>query len=260
MRSRYRISVGGVHLDSLDDNLRILDIQYSSPDFEIPEYRSANLNGYENIGDDDAYFNKTTVTVTFELHIYDIQERNAVCQKVNLWANAGGTLVTNDRENQRLWNTRCEKYASIESVRDWTAPLTVVFATTNIPYWVSSTGKTLSLKGKSAKGTLKMDGNIGQAKVSATVTAEAKFTSFQITAGSTVLKITGITVETGKQLVIDYVRNRHLRVRVDGKSVMANVDPSSSDLLTVPCGANTAVSITASNKVTATITARGLWL
>ena len=88
MRSRYRISVGGVQLDTLDDDLLILDIQHSEPDFAISENRNANEDGYDF---QTEYFKKTTVTVTFELHIYDVAQRNAVCQKVNAWARTGGT-------------------------------------------------------------------------------------------------------------------------------------------------------------------------
>ena len=259
MRSRYRISVSGVQMDTLDNDLLILDIQHSEPEFAITGNRNANGDGYDVIAD-EAYFMKTTVTVTFELHIYDVAQRNAVCQKVNAWAAAGGTLTTNDRAGQRLWNTRCEKFASIASAKNWTDPLTLVFATTYIPYWLSNDEKKLTLTGKSAKGKLKMDGNIGEAQVRATVTAEANITSFQITAGDKTLKLTGLSLASGKELVIDYVRNRYLRIRADGKSVMANLDKASSDLLTIPCGAESQISISANNKVTAVITARGRWL
>lgn len=257
MRSRYRIAVGSVHMDTLDDDLLILDIGCTQPDFQIQQNRAANLDGYD-VG--DAYFEKTTITVTFELHIYDIAKRNAACQAVNKWASAGGTITINDRTNQRLYNTRCEKYASIESARNWTDPLTIVFSTTYDPYWRTSTTKTLTLTGKSAKGTLKMDGNFGNAEVSATVTASAAISSFQIDVGNTTIKLTGLSLASGKNLVIDYVRSRYLRIRADGKSVMTKLDPSSSDQLLAPCGANTAVSISANAKVTAVITARGKWL
>ena len=145
MRSRYRISLGGVQLDTIDNDLLILDIGYTAPEVSTPEHRAADLDGVDC---GDKYFSKQTVTVTFELHIYDVAQRNAVCQKVNEWAAAGGTLVTNDRAGQRLWNTRCDKFASIESARNWTDPLTLVFTTTYLPFWVSNEDKTLTLTGK----------------------------------------------------------------------------------------------------------------
>lgn len=276
MRSRYRVSLGNVQLDSIDENLLILDISHSSSGEQITQSKVSGLDGYD-VG--DAYIEKTIVTVTFELHIYNIMERNYVCQLVNKWAAAGGTLATNDRytvkgiavdkktgaktyttEGQRLYYTRCEKFADIESARNWTDPLTLVFATTYEPHWCSQNTKTLTLTGKSAKGTLKMDGNTGISPVSVTVTANAAISSFQITAGGSTLKLTGLSLAKDKKLVIDYVNSRYLRIRADGKSAMAKLDPASSDRLTVPCGANTVVSITANNKVTAVITARGRWI
>ena len=262
MRSRYRISVNGVQMDTLDDNLLILDIAYSAPDHQVTRNRSAGLNGVE-IG--SPYFEGQTVTVTFELHIYDVAKRHEALQKVNAWAQAGGTLTTNDRAGQRLYYTRCERYASIASAKNWTDPLTVVFATTFIPYWMSNTAKAITLSGKTPKGTLKMDGNTGDAIVSATITPESTLTKIEISTGdknSTISKIVlaDISVAQGKQLVIDYVRNRFLRIRADGKNIMAKLEPASSDLLTVPCGVNTAVNISANAKVTAEISARGRWL
>ena len=259
MRSRYRISVGGVQLDTLDDDLLILDIQHSEPDFQISENRNANEDGYDYKADSE-YFRKTTVTVLFELHIYDVAQRNAVCQKVNAWANAGGTLTVNDRANQQLRNVRCEKYASIASAKNWTDPLTLVFSTTYVPYWQSSTTKTLNLSGKTPKGKLTVDGNIGNALVSVEATANANVSSFKVEIGSTNIELKGLSLTNGQKLVIDYARNRYLRIKADGKSVMDKLQACSTDLLTAPCGTTTAVSISANNKVTAVITARGLWL
>ena len=257
MRSRYRISVGGVHLDSLDDNLLILDISNTQPDRNIKKQTVANLNGYSVA---DTQVGQQSVTVTFELHIYEVAKRNEACQKVNEWASKGGTLVLNDRNGQRLYNVICEQYADIQSARNWTDPLTVVFSTTVNPYWQSSTPKTLTLTGKSASGTLVMDGNTDSANVGVTVTASAVVNSLQIKVGSTILKLTGLNVPAGKQVVVDYVGNRYLRIRANGSSVMTKLDPTSSDLLQAKCGASNAVSVTSNAKVTSVFTARGCWL
>lgn len=265
MRSRYRVRLAGVHLDSLDNDLLILDVQHSEPEFQISENRNDALAGYD-YRTDNAYFRKTTVTVTFELHIYDVARRNAVCQKVNQWAAAGGSLATNDRPDQILRNVRCEKYASIASAKNWTDPLTLVFATTYVPYWQSSAESVLNLSGKAPKGTLKLDGNTGEALVSVEVTAKASITSFKITVGDTNVELKGLSLTNGQQMVIDYARSRYLRIRVKENtsdkmtSVMSRLQPKSTDVLKAPCGAKTSVSISANNKVSASIKARGLWL
>lgn len=257
MTSRYRISVGGVHLDSLDKDLRILDIGYANPDRNVKKQTAANLNGIDIA---DTYVGEGRVTVTFELHIYDVAKRNEACQKVNAWASKGGSLVTNDRSGQYLQNVVCEQYADISSAKNWTDPLTLVFATTVNPYWVANKAKSVSMTGKSTSGTLSLDGNTGNALVSVTVTANESINSLQMTCGSTTLKLTGISIPSGKQVIVDYINSRFLRIRGNGSSVMAKLDKSSSDNLLAKSGASNKVSVSASGKVSASFSARGCFL
>lgn len=266
MRTRYRIQVGGVQMDTLDKDLYILDIQYSGLQRDVRTQTAANLDGMMVA---HTYDGKQTVTVTFELHIYDIAKRNAACQKVAAWAAAGGSLATNDRPDQYLRNVVCEQFPTIESARNWTDPLTVVFATTVTPYWLSTTAKTRNVTGKNFYAVLSLDGNVGSSLVNVTVTAKEKFTSLQITSGNTMLKLSGLNVTAGKQVVIDYVSSRYLRIRM-GKtkngtftsegSLMANLDPASSDNLLAECNADTRVSVVANGKVQVDISGRGQWL
>lgn len=257
MRSRYRVRLGDIHLDTLDKNLMILDVSHPTMQPKIMPATTSDLDGYEP---SDEYVEKNTVTVTFELHIYDIAKRNEACQKVNEWARAGGSLRVNERSGQYLRWVRCTRYANIASARNWTDPLTLVFETTYVPYWTSTTDCTLTLTGKAPKGNLNMDGNTGNALVLATITAQANVSSLQITAGSTMLKLTGLAMKNKDVLEIDYVHSRYLRIRVNGKSVLGNLNAASSDLLTVPCGTKTAIAISANGKVKAAIRARGYWL
>lgn len=258
MTSRYEVTLGDVKMSTLDKDLLILDVGYPVPEYETDEYTIANLDGYDI---SDTRLKKRLVTVTFELHIYDIQKRNEACQKVNAWAQAGGTLKINDRKDQYL-TVRCEQYPSVESVRDWTAPLTLTFATVAIPYWKSVTEKVLTISGTSASGTLKMDGNTSEALVSVTVTANVALTNatLQFVVGDTNIKLTNITLAKNKELVIDYKNSRFLRIKADGTSVLKQLDPSSTDNLRAKCGTNVSVSLSAGGKITAVFKARGLWL
>ena len=255
MITRYRVKLGIIQMDSLDDDLAILDVEHSAPDFQIDENRTANADGYDY---GEEYFKKTTVTVRFELHIYDIERRNEICQKINTWARAGGVLTVNDRKGQQLMNVRCAKFASVDSVRDWTKPLTIVFETTGCPFWQSEEESALDLAGTTPKGTLKLDGNTGKALVSVTATAQAAVTKFKISVGDTVIELKDLSVATGQTIVIDYVRNRYLMIRANGKSVL--MQPNSSDVLSATCGASSGVQINANGRVNATVKARGLWL
>jgi phage-related protein len=245
-------------MDTLNSNLLILDIQHSQPDRTAKKQTVANLDGCEI---SDTYVGQRRVTVTFELHIYDIAKRNEACQKINAWAANGGTLITNDRSGQQLINVTCEQFADIDSAKNWTDPLTVVFATTSNPYWVSTAQKTVSITGKTASGRLTIDGNVGMARVNVAVTAVEKVTTLQLVVGSTKIKLTGLNVNAGQKVNVDYIKDRYIRILANGSSVLANLDPSvSSDQLLAGSGQNTAVSVSASGRVTAVFSARGCWL
>ena len=256
MISRYRVALGGVQLDSLHDNLCILDVNYAPIEKQENTFETANLDGYDT---ESVKYRAQTVTVTFELHIYDTAERNAVCQQVNEWASRRDTLVINDREGQYLRRVKCQQFAAIGSVRNWTDPITLVFITEYTPYWLSSAQSVATITGTNVRGVLKLDGNIESSLIECEVTADA-VSSVQITVGDTVLKIDKLSLAAGQKLLVDYLHSRYLRIRANGKSVMSNLQPSSSDNLQAPCGANTQVGIISNGKVTAKFTGRGCWL
>lgn len=255
MIGRYRVALGETQMDSLDDNLLILDVQYPPLRINRQTAETAGLDGLEVSHES---LQQRTVVVTFELHIYDIAKRNAACQKINDWAAAGGILRTNDREGQYL-QVACDQFAEIQSAKNWTKPLTLIFGTRENPYWISETQKTVTLAGKSAKGNISMDGNVKSAKVSVTATAQETVKSFQVTVGDTKIKITGISLSAGQKLIIDYQKDRYLRIRAAGKDAMSKMDASSSDLLLAPCGQKTAVGFTAGGRMTVVFNAKGMW-
>lgn len=261
MTSRYRITLNNVHLDSLDKNIMILDIQHSQPERTFVKQTNANLDG---VHISDTYVGQRTVTVTFELHIYDTAKRNEACQKVNAWAAAGGTLRTNERKDQQLVRVVCEQYAEIESAKNWTDPLTLVFSTTDCPYWVSQTAATKSISNKtSGSYNLKVDGNVGSALLSVTATAEeSNITNIKFTCGSYKLHLKGIKVAKGEKISVSYTRGRYLKITHSkgNKSIMSFLDQSSSDNLLAVCGQANTVGFAANKKVSVTFTTRGMWL
>lgn len=258
MITRYRISLDNVQLDSLDENIVIQDIGYSPISFRDKNRTSADLDGFDI---DETYYESQTVTVSLQLRIYDTAKRNKAVQKINEWAKGMKTLQVNDREGQYLYAVKCQQFASVSSVRNWLDPLTLVFTTGYVPFWISSSAKTVTVVGKNNKGTLKMEGNADKPSlVSVTVTAEEAVSSIQLTVGDTMLKLTGLSVAIGQQIIIDYIRNRYLRVRANGASVLNKLDKSSSDRLMAKCGENVTVNVVASGRVSAVFSGRGLWL
>lgn len=259
MTSRYSISVGGKKLESMyTKSLLILDIQHSQPDLTFQTQTNANLDGVDVL---DTYVGQRTVTVTFELRIYDIAARNAACQVINEWASKGGTLITNDRAGQQLMRVICTQYADIESAKNWTDPLTLVFSTTDCPYWVSQTAKSRTIAGPSGSSKLTLDGNVGSALVSVVATAQAKLTAITFKVDGRKLVLKGLNVPKGKTVEVSYLKGRYLYIKANGSKAISKLDPSSNDNLLMVCGKkDSPVSFSTDGKASVTFTARGMHL
>lgn len=258
MISRYRMSLDDVQLDSFDDRICILDIAYSELEKTDKTFITANLDGYDS---NDAYVSRQTVSVAFELRVYNTAERNAIVQRINKWVCDGNehVLKTNDREGQSL-TVVCDKGISIHSVRNWLDAIVITFVTKTNPYWESITPKTVTLTGKNSKSTLKMDGNTKDALVSVDITTVDVVSSLRIVVGSTNLEFKKLSVGKNKKIVVDYLKNRYLRVRADGQSIMGKLQTSSTDNLKAKCGVNNSVSIVSDGRITAVLSGKGLWL
>ena len=257
MTSRYRIKVNSVHLDSISKKILILDIGETMPDLNFKQQSNANLNGYEFT---DVFVGQRTVTVTFEIHEYDIEKRKSICQEVNEWAAVGGRIDINDRGKTHLIRTECTQYASIESAKNWTDPLTVVFSTTVNPYWISDTPKTVAISGAGTTGTLKMDGDVGYALVDVEVTAATKITMCKLICGNTKLVLKGFDCPKNKTVDVDYIKDRYLRLRANDRNAMPFLQSESSDNLLARCGKNNSVEFSVNGSATVVFSARGCWL
>ena len=267
MRTRYRISLGGVQLDTLlqdekdesgiADKLWILDIQYPKPEtartIESPGSRDGGIITRK-------FRQKVSVTVVFGLYIYDPALRNQACQKIKTWAAAGGTLRTNDRTGQALYNAVCEDFAEIDSVKNWTDPITMTFSAYAVPYWQDTTQTTKTLTGTNTSGTITPPGNAGDTNPTVSISTEyGAITWFEITTGDTTIRVTA-NIAKNHTVTIDYDSKRNLRIRDGSTSLLANRSAASSDELIVTCGTSNTIKIRASAKISATFNVRGRWL
>ena len=279
MISRYEVKLNDKSLESLitrkveyindkgkkatrtEYPLLVLDVAYSGTQYQVKEQTVAGLDGYDVA---ETYAQKQTVAVTFELHLYDTAERNAACQKVIAWAKDGGELKINDRANQHL-QVRCETFPVISSVKHWTDPLTIVFATVAVPYWRNDKMDTLSLSsGTSSTGYLTMTGN---PPLKTLVNADIKsttgtVTSLQIACGSTKLVLKGFSLKKNEIMNIRYTNDRYLSIKVGNTSFMKYLQSNSSDMLLASCGSKgyNKITVTADKKVSSSFSAEGLWL
>lgn len=131
MISRYDVTLNGTRMAEISNKILILDVQYEPPQYARNLFQRANRNG-ALVG--KAYKQRAAVSIVFEIHEYDIAERQRILARIIKWAKNGGDLRINDRVNQKLICI-CDELPAIESVRDWTSELTITFAAYAIPYW-----------------------------------------------------------------------------------------------------------------------------
>lgn len=255
MISRYEVTLNGASMAEIHENLLILDVQHSEPAPQFSTYTIANRDGSRITS---SRKNECYCTVSFELHIYSIAERQEALQDVITWARAGGILKTNDRPDQHLVCV-CDGLPAITSVRNWTDPLTVKFAAAAWPYWEEDEPTTLTLSGTTGSGTMEIPGNGADAFVECTVVPAAAMTSATITAGSTTISLSGISVAAGDELKITYTADKIIQITNDGTSVLNKRTPASSDDLKLPSGAAGTVSFETDASASVTFMAKGCW-
>lgn len=251
MISRYEVTLNDVALSSINHDLLILDVGYGSAGLKTGSHQLANRDGsliYRQ------YRGKATVTVKFQLRIYDIDDRQGALRDVILWAKNGGILEVNDRPGQRL---RCvvDSYPTISSVRNWTDPLFITFAAYENPFWEGKTVMNLVLSGSSGSGTLDVPGNYDGALVGVVVSSGGTLTTVNLTVNDTSMKISGMSVSSFE---ISYDRHQIQKIR-SGNTSLLRYRTGASDLLAL-CGASNTCSFSANTSATVNFKVRGLWV
>ena len=253
MRSRYEIYVDGIAFSSIHPGIIIQNIGYNTATIMRQTQYVANRNGSIILNNK---MEKARVTIQFMLRIYRTQDRQAVLQKIQQWAQ-GKVLETSDREDQRLYVV-CDNFPVIDSVKNWTGTLAVSFTAYEKPFWESRILSTVSLVGDDEEGSLFIPGNAGNTLVSAVVTPSEAITELQITVGDTTIKLEGLN--TDAIISIGYDEHGNQYIKAGTTSILAKRTTDSSDDLLAVCGKRNDVAVTADKSVAASIMARGLWL
>lgn len=254
MISRYEVSLNDLPMSEIDPNLLVLDVSYADPSYSIDSTQVGGRDGSVILNESKE---NASVTITFELHIYSIAERQRVCQLVNAWAKDGGILRINDRPEQRL-NCVCTKKATVSSAKSWTDPISITFAGYKTPYWEDETPSAITLSGRTASGNLFIPGNGKESYISCSVVTRGTLTAIRLNAGSSFIELTGISIPNNGTLTIDYL-DGVLRIRQGNTSLLNKRTGASSDDLRASCGENCTVSVVANASVAATFSARGCW-
>lgn len=255
MISRYEVALNDVLLSEVSENLLILDVHYTDPEI---------TNSMVSLGNREGSFitrrrkERASVTIDFEIHEYDIAERQRVYQDIVSWAIGGGILTINDRPDMRL-RCICENLPAISSVKNWTDSLSITFSAYAYPYWEDVEPVLVTLNGANARGSIHVSGNVGEAFVTAEITANEAISHLTVSVGNTSIQLTGISIPKNGVVKISYDDDAILSIKYGSTSLLSKRTPASSDDLMAKCGATNSVSVVASNVVTARISVRGCW-
>ena len=254
MISRYEATLNGVALSSISPDILILDISYRPASIQNEVYTTARRQGARIYR---RYSNTTSCTITFEIHAYDIAERQVICNAIQTWARKGGVLQTNDRPGQRL-RCICETFPAINSVKNWTEALSITFTAYDLPFWEQYTPTSITLTGTSGSGTLYVPGCVEDAPVEADITAQGTVTSLNLTVNGRTLTLSGISVTSGQVIKIAYDDEMIQSIKV-GNTSLLNRRTGVDDLL-VNCGEDNSFSFSSNAAVSVKYMVRGLWV
>lgn len=256
MKTRYELAINGTQLHVLSDRIMILDISHGTARTEVVSNNIPNRNGQRVAG---RYVRSVSVTVTFEIHTPDIEERQRVMDSIVSLASEAEYITTNDKPEKVLYAV-CDTLPAIDSVLKWTKPIKMTFTAYDVPYWQSEYPVGVEIEGRSGEDTMYVDGNGALARVSVSVQNATQGTLNDVTVGvgDTKIALTGLSLYPGEELEIGH-ENGLLYIRGASGSKMKCRTAESSDELLIKTGTRQTVFVQAGGNVRASFSARGLF-
>lgn len=257
MRTRYRVALNGQNLDVIADEIMILDVAYQQTAIVAQEHVLSGRNGTIVRG---RRVERNNVTVTVEIHTQDIERRQEICARIQVWAMGGGWLTVNSRPNQRLL-VRCDRPPVIGSDLKWTGKITIGFVAMEKPFWEDIAERAVHVK-NGEDGQMYVKGSAEGVKVSASVVNNSGKTidTMRVQAGETVFSFEKLSLESGKTLEIGEDEAGYLYIRAGGESKLNRRTAESDDELRIRCNTHETVRVDTNGDVLATFKARGLYM
>lgn len=252
MNSRYDVILNGVHLNSISEDILVLDVMYSPLTMKYATLTVAKRYGSRI---NRKHIESVSATVYFEIHAYDTADRQAICEAVAAWARNGGALKTNDRPGQVLMCV-CTEVPVIQSVKNWTDPVAVTFTAFEMPFWQGDDYESVTMTGTDSGDTLDVPGNIDGALVEVDIVASGSLTTIALTVNGRTLTLSDLSISSGQDITISYDAHGIQAIR-SGNTSLLNKRTGVDDLL-ANCGAN-ACSFSADGSVSVTFKAKGCW-
>lgn len=254
MLTYFDAAVNGEWLSGLDENLMVIDVQESEKKSVTTADKPVS-NGQRFIRSQ----RKTlSITVRFVIADADAFRRAYVLQLVQAWAQNGGRVEVNYRENQFLV-ARCDALPSLASANVWTGEMTVVFTAYEFPFWVGHDEAAVTISGS---GSISPGGIYDRIPCDVRITnkGSAPITAVTVSANQTSMTFEGISLPSGASMEITHSEQGILNAKIGDASVLANRTDTSSDDLLVSGGTNNSISVSSDGSVSAAFRARGVYL
>lgn len=200
-----------------------------------------------------------TVTISFILQKSSGPERENILQAVYAWGKRG-ILEISDRPGKQL-HVICTAPPYVPDNLSWGNIMSLKLQTMENPFWEEKVpARFTTSAGTSGSGDLYVPGNIGKARVEATVTpGSGTMANCTLTVGGYTFTLTGVNATASNPLKVTYDDRGILSIKVGDTSVLDKRSAGSADDLLAECGSTVHVSFTASASATVTFAARGLW-
>lgn len=251
MTTRYEASMDGVALSSLDESIYITDIQEEAPRVDVATMGRAGLDGQMLTAERRL---SLSVRITFAIRAYDTARRKDVLGKVLQWCAKGGALALSDRPGQVL-DVVCSTLPAIGSALKWTDDIVATFTAYERPYFVSESPASAVVAGTGGTAALTPVGTARDCVLEAMVTNASSETLdwVLITCGMQRMRFAGLGLAPGGTMRMEVVRG--ILMLPVGKRTEDSADEIRLEQNTI-----NNVTITADREISATLSARGVWL
>ena len=251
MQTRYEVKMNGAALSALDESIYITDIQEEAPRMDVSTIGRAGADGQTMTAERRL---SLSVRVTFAIRAYDTARRKEVLGLVHAWCTGGGALEISDRPGQSL-DVVCTTLPTATSSLRWTEDIVMVFTAYERPYFVSAAPSSGTVTGTGGTVALTPQGTARECVLEATVTnaSSENLDWVLITCGTQRMRFAGLALAPGDTLRMEISRGI-LMLPVAYRTA------DSADEIRLTQRAINNVSISADKEISATLSARGVWL
>ena len=202
-----RVSLGGVHLDSLDNSIVIQSVQPGVPHESV---NAVNRMGGFGQRVTSQHWETLEINVTFAINLpkNQLAARRTVFDKVMKWANVKGWLITNQMSGKRVYVEKAV-FPSGGDMRKWLSEYTITFRAYGVPFWQDDTATSASNGSLAVPGELKTVCNAEVANG-----GSSTINSLTVTAGGSTMEFSSLGLEAGETLKIGHGNDGVLWIRI----------------------------------------------